>query len=215
MKIEKFINTPVSSNTYVLFENENDSCIIVDPGTPDCLLLFEFLDNHRLLPELIILTHEHFDHTWGCNIIRDKYQCKIVSSKVCAERLSIPQNYFNLLYFNREEEFQVKDVDILLEDVNYNIIWNKYIISFFETPGHTNGSVCFFVDNNLFTGDTLMKGYKPFFKKKDGGSLVKLKQDVHVIFDCFEKQDTRVYPGHGAPFFLYEVREFYAQFLEE
>jgi glyoxylase-like metal-dependent hydrolase (beta-lactamase superfamily II) len=63
------------------------------------------------------------------------------------------------------------------------------------TPGHTPGSVCFYIDNMLFTGDTLF--YLLVGRTDLGrGSQKHLNDSINnKLFSLDDK--TIVYPGHG------------------
>lgn len=204
MNIERIVNSPVSSNTYVLYDFlYGRSCIIVDPGEADSKAVLEFCEHSGLFPEYILLTHEHFDHIWGCNTLKTIYpEIKIVCSKACAKGIAHPQNYFNLLYFNDGSYFAVREVDLIVEDIGYRLPWNNRSISFIETPGHTQGSICFLIDHYLFTGDTLMKEHKAIVKKRDGGSVESLRQSILLIEQLFAANNVHVCPGHGSEFLL-------------
>ena len=65
----------------------------------------------------------------------------------------------------------------------------------FETPGHTVGSTCFYVDNILFTGDTLFCrgiGRSDFH----GGNGTELFRSLKRIMSMFP-ENTSVLSGHG------------------
>jgi hypothetical protein len=38
--VEKLINKPVDSNTYILSDSESENCLIIDPGNQDSSTLF-------------------------------------------------------------------------------------------------------------------------------------------------------------------------------
>lgn len=215
LKIEKIINKPVPSNTYIIYDTEVDKCLVVDPGTEDCSELLKFVSDKNIQPEFIILTHEHFDHVWGCNTLRDKFGTKIICSKICAEKIGIPQNYFNLLYNNKNEVFRIDHTDIIIEEINYEFDWNGLSFSFINTSGHSSSSICCALNDCLFTGDTIMKGYKPFIKQRHEGSIEELKTSLNFIFNSFRSQEIKVYPGHGECFLLNEVRSQYEEYLIE
>lgn len=212
MHIVRFLNSPVESNAYVIYTDGCIGCIVVDPGNRDVSSITEFLDAKNLVPEYVVLSHEHFDHTWGVNALKCRYGSKIVCSKACADKLAIPQNYFNLLYYNDSEYFCVKDVDIVCE-ANITLNWMGYKLVVYDTPGHTDGSICLYIGNNLFTGDTMIYKTKPLLKKRHGASKEAFCRSLKILLAL--PDDTLVYPGHGEVFNLADTRDWYQELYRD
>ncbi len=83
-------------------------------------------------------------------------------------------------------DIKLKDGDVLqVGMLNIDVI---------HTPGHTPGSVCYLVEGNLFTGDTLFVGAAG---RTDliGGSLNTLIESIEEKLIVLPKQ-TVVWPGH-------------------
>ena len=85
-------------------------------------------------------------------------------------------------------------------------LWNDMPIEVLYTPGHSDDSVCFIIDNMLFTGDTLIKNVRTVTKLKSG-SKEKLNETLRQI-EKFKGQSLMVYPGHEEIFALdvYDLR---------
>lgn len=197
----------MSSNCFVIYDDDVDTCVIVDPGTEKCGEIIHFLDSKQLRPQYIILTHEHTDHTWGCNVLIDTYDVKVVCTKVCKELLPMEgKAYFQYYYDDPDYTYEVKRVDVYIEDVECHLEWEGCSIKFLITPGHSDGSVCFSINENLFTGDTIMQ-YKPFVSRKKG-SMEEYRESVKKILSLFNWEKTIVYPGHGNSFKLDEWMNF-------
>lgn len=210
MNVRRFINSPVSSNSYIIQNGTSRKCIIIDPGSRDVTDFVSIIEKENLDPVGIVLTHEHFDHVWGANIIRVKYNARIACSKKCSEKISIPQNYFNLLYYNDSALFQIKNVDLIIDDTPC-VDWLGLDFQFVKTPGHSSSSICVYVNGALFTGDTIMQGYNPVLKRRHEASIEELRNSVRAIFDTYPS-DTIVYPGHGNVFCLGEVEDYYRNY---
>lgn len=198
--IRQIPNSPIDSNCFVIYEKTvGDECVVVDPGSEDSRLLYEFLDTERLTPSYIILTHEHFDHCWGVNDLRAKFpQVKLVCSAICSE--AIQQKKKNYSVFHQQPGFELKAADILLEDIDWELEWNGYGIKFIPAQGHSAAGIIFFVDKYVFTGDTLIKDIRTVTKLKTA-STEKLKESLSLL----EKEKGRglvVCPGHGEMFGL-------------
>jgi len=203
MRVERFVNELMSSNCFVVSLADSDRCIVIDPGTENCVELMTYLDDNGLKPDYLVLTHEHTDHTWGCNTLIDRYDAKVVCSEACKSALPKEgRNYFLFYYDDLNYTYAVKRVDKVLEALDYELSWNGLTLRFIETPGHSDGSVCLSIGDALFTGDTIMQ-YKPYVHKKRG-SLEKFRASVELILSSFDRDVTMVYPGHGASFILNE-----------
>ena len=84
-------------------------------------------------------------------------------------------------------------------------------IKVINTPGHTDGGVCFLVGDSLFTGDTLFRrniGRTDLF----GGDSKKIKESLKKLFSI--DGNYTVYPGHGDTTNLDAERSFFARWLE-
>ena len=212
--VKRFVNSPVPSNAFLVVDEFIGRCIAVDPGTKEQTDMREYISSHGLMLDYILLTHEHFDHCWGVNYLKDYFPwAKTVATTLCAEWVSTPMNYFNKLYFDSEEMFS-SHVDVLAEEVGWLLRWNDIDIRLIDAKGHTNRGMCISVGNALFSGDTMIYQTKPFLKKKYGASIKDLKITIDRIYQTFDG-DTVVYPGHEAPFRLKEMQAFYEEYFKE
>lgn len=214
IRINRFDNVPVPSNTYVLSEKTGNHCIVIDPGTKEQVNVRDYILKNGFVLDYIILTHEHFDHCWGVNYLLESFPAKVIATRLCAEWVKTPLNYFNQLYYNSDEMYQIEQVDILVEDISCRLLWNEIPIGFILTPGHTNKGMCVDVDGYLFTGDTVLYRTKPFLKKRYGASKYDLRQSIYYLYHSYPGE-TRVYPGHGNPFMLKDTEDFYNQYFKD
>ena len=214
IKVLRFDNTPVPSNTYLLVNEIGKNCIVIDPGTKEQTNVYNYIQSHGLTLDYIILTHEHFDHCWGVNYLLDAFPAKVVASRLCAEWIQTPLNYFNQLYYNSDEMYQINKVDVIVEDIDWNLMWKDVPVVFINTPGHSNKSICIEIAGCLFTGDTILYRTKPHLKKRYGASKSDLKDSIENIYHSYSG-DTKVFPGHGEPFVLKETEEFYNNYFDE
>ena len=213
IKVLRFVNTPVPSNTYLLIQKEKKSCVVIDPGTKEQSELCNYIQSHDLNLDYIILTHEHFDHCWGVNYLLNSFPAKVIATRLCAEWVQTPMNYFNLLYFNSDDYYQIKQVDVNVEDVDGKLMWGDTLFVFISTPGHTNKGVCVEIGGCLFTGDTLLYRTKIALKKRYGASKSDLQMSIEKIYHTYPTE-TKVYPGHGEPFLLKETEGFYCNYFK-
>lgn len=211
----RFDNEPVPSNTYLLINEAGGRCVVIDPGTKKQANVRDYIQTHSLTLDYIILTHEHFDHCWGVNYLLDYFpSAKVVATQLCTEWVQTPMNYFNQLYYNSDEMYQIKKVDVIVDEVGWKLMWGDNPVVFVNTPGHTSKGMCIEIGGCLFTGDTVLYRTKPFIKKRYGGSLPVLKQSIDTIYHSYSG-DTKVFPGHGDPFLLKVTKEFYYKYFND
>lgn len=196
----RFVNTTFSSNTYILSKEEDSGVWIVDPGNMQAV--WEWMTTHKKNDVLgILLTHTHFDHIYGVNEILDKFpDCLLfVANEYGLEGLSdIKQNGSkytgNVIVINKTENVRFLGGKLML--------WPQECLTSVVTPGHSDDSVCFIVENLLFTGDTLIKDVRTVTKIR-GGSVEKLEESIRVIGQL-KGHGYHVCPGHGEEFDLDE-----------
>lgn len=213
LSVIRFINAPVSSNAFIVIDGVGKNAIVIDPGSKDQSNIIEFLNSNNITLDYIILTHEHFDHCWGTNQLVDEFHPKVVATSACAKWINTPMNYFNKLYFDSDEIFSIPSVDIVIEEIGYQLQWQNENIDFIPAKGHTDKGMCVNLGNGLFSGDTLIFNTKPFLKKKYGASKKDLKETIEFIYHNFEG-DTIVFPGHGRNFLLKEMETFYINYFQ-
>ena len=146
IEVKRFINNPISSNCFVVFDKAKGlHCIIIDPGSEIQSELFEYLDSYNLVPEFIILTHEHFDHCWGVNGLREKYNdIKLVCSSECSSTIQDKKKNYSVFY--EQPGFEINAADIEIED-DCSLKLNDLDVSFTLAKGHSASGIIFTIDN--------------------------------------------------------------------
>lgn len=195
-EIHKIVNYPISSNCFIVY-SENKECIIIDPGSENCSEIKQFIDVNNLKPVYFIITHEHFDHIWGLNDLRKTYEnSKLISNFLSSEYIQNKKQ--NLSIFYNGIGFEIDKSDIIVNNLIEVIEWNNMEIHFIQTPGHSKGSICIYLErlNTLFTGDTIIYGEKIVTKLK-GGDIVELNNSMDILKSLFFKKNPLLLPGHG------------------
>lgn len=197
LKVIRFVNELMTSNCYIVADEISRHCICIDPASEKSLNEIDYIEKEKLTLDYIILTHEHTDHTWGVNSLINKIpDVKVICSELCKQALhKDAKSYFRFYYDNPNYFYNVKRIDYTTEDLNWQLCWVGHNIKFIATPGHSPGSVCIAIDEVIFGGDTLMP-FKPFIKKRNGGSVGQFQESIKKITNTFP-EDTIVYPGHG------------------
>ena len=155
--------------SYILIDQNKNACVI-DPSESEPII--NFVEKNNIKIKYILNTHHHFDHIGGNKEIKKKYNAKIVAFK--------------------NDLHRIPDVDISLKN---NQIWTaeNFKSKIIHIPGHTNGHICFFFENEkiAFTGDTLFSlGCGRIFEgtyEEMFSSLKKLKE---------LPKETKIYCGH-------------------
>jgi glyoxylase-like metal-dependent hydrolase (beta-lactamase superfamily II) len=176
--------------TYLVACSQTSDAVIIDPaGDEDKLLAL--IETRNLRVKYILNTHGHADHVLGNLKLKN-----LLKIPVCMHEAD--DSFFNDPSV-REKSFQElglpppDPVDIKLKDGDVLEV-GTLNIEVIHTPGHTPGSVCYLMGNNLFTGDTLFVGAAG---RTDliGGSLDTLIQSIEKKLIVLPKQ-TIIWPGH-------------------
>ena len=196
-EIHRIINTPVSSNCFLVFSNSiAGQCIVIDPGSEDNTLLLESLSRLHLQPEYILLTHEHFDHCWGVNELRRRFShIQLVCTAECSKAIQDRKKNYSVFY--RQPGFDIDAADI---EVHNNVTMNLggFQVDFTLAQGHSASGMMITIDNYIFTGDELIKDVKTVTKLKTG-SKEKLRESFAYLRSLKGRQLT-ICPGHGDTF---------------
>lgn len=210
LKVERFVNELMTSNCYVVYDEDTKRCIVVDPGSEKSLREIVFITSHKLQLDYIIISHEHTDHNWGVNALREKFvDSKLVCSEICNNNVKKTNRAYFLFYYDASDyRYEIASADILICKQEESIMWGGHDMKFILTPGHSYGSMCIDIDNMLFTGDTIMP-YKPYFNGRDSNEE-EWKESVTKINKLYPSS-TRVYPGHGDDLTLGEWIQLYEE----
>lgn len=195
LKIKRFVNELMTSNCYVVYDEDTKRCLVIDPGSEKSLREIEFIEKNKLTLDYIIITHEHTDHNWGVNSLREHFKkCKLLCSEECNKHMKKANKAYFLLYYDAlNYNYEVTPADKFVRDGEC-IEWLGHQITFVLTPGHSYGSVCIDIDGSLFTGDTIMP-YKPYFNGRDSNEddWIRTIDKINKLYTF----NTIIYPGHG------------------
>lgn len=197
VEVERFINSRFTSNTYVLSHLEYDNVWIVDPG--DTENIFEWMKNHlKTSVSGILLTHAHFDHIYGVNEILAYFsKCKVYIANEYGQRALYDVKMNGSKYTEEGPVTLPEGTNICFYPESLEL-WPGVVLHSMYTPGHSYDSQCFYVDGNLFTGDTLIKDTRTVTKLKSG-SVEKLNATINAI-SFLQGKGIIIYAGHGDTF---------------
>lgn len=177
----------IGANCYMI--KGDTGAVLIDTGEYSPLLE-DFLRENEGKERLILLTHAHFDHIGGADVLRKNTGVKIaIGENEAAALLDGELNLVNRFHA-KVEPFSA---DILLSDGE---VFSVGDLEFrvIETEGHTVGGVCYLINDILFSGDTL------FFEsigRTDfpGGDFGALNESIKKLYKL--PDETIVYAGHG------------------
>ena len=102
-----------------------------------------------------------------------------------------PDHIENTPYYSEEKKVPLKVFSDFVKQSEFTVCGIKIKVIF--TPGHTFDSVCFLIDNNLFTGDTLF--VQGVGTTAYGGNEKELSETLQKMFEL--PQEIIIWPGHN------------------
>ena len=187
MILKIFREPPIDNNNYLLIDEESKEAVLIDCSAVDAGVNKELKKTGAKL-KYILLTHGHFDHVAGirhtdAKIVMHENDIRILNqTNLYLPAFGIP-------------EITIPKIDIYIKD-NDILTIGKHEIKVIHTPGHTQGGVCYLIDNMLFSGDTI---FRESVGRCDleGGDFVQIVESIKTkIFTLPE--DIKIYPGHGS-----------------
>ena len=197
MKILTFILGNMQTNCYFIINEETDEAVIVDPAA-ECKKIINKLTERKLNLKYIMLTHAHFDHMMALEELREKTGAPLCVHEDDAEAVTNTSLNYMKLFANKN--MTIKPAEIILRDGD-----TINDIRVLHTPGHTKGSVCYFIGDNIITGDTLFK--------EDFGRTDLYGGDYNQLMDSLKKlaaleEEYKIYPGHGSSSYLSHEKKY-------
>lgn len=184
MIIKTILAGMYEENCYLVMDEGTKELGIIDPGGHANSIANE-INKLGGIPKFILLTHGHLDHVGGVIELVNNLKVPFYINKADEELMQKDDFVFGTL---------PKASDYLSEGDTLTL--GKHEIKVIETPGHTPGGICFLIDDNIFTGDTLFQGSvgRSDFPGGNGMQLIKnIKEKLLPLGDGI-----KVFPGHGS-----------------
>lgn len=193
VKVEKYVCGSVQTNCYFLINEDTSETVIIDPAE-NAPALKRQVEQKKLKPVAILLTHGHYDHMLAADELRKEYDIEIMAHEEEKQILeSANGNLSDMIGMNyvlKADRF-LKDKEMLtLAGISMEVL---------HTPGHTIGGCCYYLKEQgvVFCGDTLFQGSvgRTDFPTGSMSALVRsIKKKLLVL-----PGDTVALPGHDRP----------------
>ena len=171
MIFEQLFDVKSSTYTYILSSGKGREALIIDPVLEHTEEYLKLLNKLELKLVKVIDTHIHADHITGLNELSERTNCtKIMGDNSKSEVVDL-----------RVKE----DENVKIDNINLKVMY---------TPGHTDCSYSFLMNDRVFTGDTLLINGTGRTDFQNGNA----KQQYDSIFNKLLKlpENTIVFPAH-------------------
>ena len=205
MLVAGFPSDTFGTNCYVVATAPGEQCLVIDPGLNVVGQLDALLEEHRLTPAAVLLTHGHLDHTFSVTPVCGARGITAYIHPEDREMLADPAKGLSTdlteLFGGRFEWSEPDDVAPLADGSTLTIAGVELRVD--HAPGHTRGSVLFRTKGDpvegpeplCFSGDVLFAGSigRTDLPGGDMGSMRESLRDKILPLD----DATVVLPGHG------------------
>lgn len=185
---DRFRVEPVSAfrDNYIWVIHDGRYAAVVDPGAAEPVL--DFLDKHGLELSAILLTHLHYDHTWGVPGLLNRRNVAVFGPFLNEhDRVSHPPfPKPGTMPLDCATDVVGEGDKVLLQELGVQL-------EVLAVPGHTKGHIVYLQPqrNWLFSGDTLFAGG---CGKVFGGSVQAMIDSLDRLASLPDK--TKIYCAH-------------------
>ena len=171
MIFEQLFDSKSSTYTYIIASGKGREALIIDPVIEHTNKYLTVLENLELKLVKVMDTHIHADHITGLNELNKITKCtRIMGEKSKSEVIDL----------------KIKDNEkINVEKIEFKAIY---------TPGHTDCSYSYLMNDRVFTGDTLLINGTGRTDFQNGSSYDAYDSLFNKLLKLPEK--TLVYPAH-------------------
>lgn len=189
INIKRIVNFETDQNCFLVYD-KNKKGVIIDPGNK-FEVIKEEIKNENVTVEYILLTHCHYDHIECLEELRNFLSAQVVASFECNKNIQKPTVNLSSLF---SDVIKANPADIIVNDNDFFNAGEMKIKTIY-TPGHTNGSVCYLIENELFSGDTLFLRSVGRCDFPTGDEIVLRNSILNKIYTLDD--EIIVHPGHG------------------
>jgi hydroxyacylglutathione hydrolase len=191
MLIKIFSCGPIETNTVLFACEVTKKAAIVDAPLESLEVLKAAVQKNSLHPEMLLLTHSHWDHIADAGLIKEKFGIPIYVHPEDAGNLETPGADGLPLFFpikGVKPDHFLKDGQVLhVGSIEVRVI---------ATPGHSPGCVSFWLPQEkvLISGDTLFQGTMGRLDLSTGRPEL-MGESLKKLSEL--PPETKVIPGHG------------------
>ena len=185
--IEVFCDNSNNSNTYLIY-NDN-SCFVIDPSN-NVKVLTKYIGDKKLLG--IMVTHGHYDHFKSIKKLLELFPTTVYMHKEAYAKMENPKlSYASAFGYPYPTLIDILQLHFVKNDEV--IVLGDFVIKCWYTPGHTDCSMSYLLDNNMFSGDFI-------FRRSIGRCDLATGNNIRMANSLNElkrrKENFIIYPGH-------------------
>lgn len=205
MLIAGFPAGPWGTNCYVVATGPGSECLVIDPGKDAAPGVAQVVEEHRLKPIAVLLTHGHIDHMWSVTPVAGTYDATAYIHPDDRYRLADPMAGMSpqsagMMLGGKYQFVEPDDVAEITDGQRLELAGLELAVD--HTPGHTEGSITFRtpygeqdIAEVMFSGDLLFAGSigRTDLPGGDHPTMLRtLREKVLPLPD-----NIAVLPGHG------------------
>ncbi|MDX6191616.1 MBL fold metallo-hydrolase [Flavobacterium sp. Fl-318] len=167
------VTNGVFKNQCYLVHNQYEG-VLIDPAW-DYELITNYIEENGILLKGVLLTHGHLDHIDLAGKFSKEKNVSVWSSDIDA--ITFRLTYSKLQSVSHLKSFKIGTIEITP----------------ILTPGHTSGSVCYLIDNHVFSGDTVFIEGVGVCSEDGAASLY----DSVQFLKNYLPEHSQFWPGHS------------------
>ncbi len=210
MEIKRCESDLLRSNMYVI--TENGHAIVIDPCR-------DIGPGEGLAVDLLLLTHEHYDHISGVNVWKERYHAPLLCSEACGKNIQSSRKslsrFFDVFcemqtWIQLDEPPAAEQEYTCMAEYTFRdrmtFLWQGHTLELMELPGHSGGSGGILVDGkDFFSGDSLMECQEVELRFP-GGSAKQWEAVAEPRIKALPS-GIKVWPGHFEGFIWENIRK--------